>query len=301
LELPRASKIILVVCGALVALVVADALFTSPSAKLHRSLSFNLFWSKAVRSLDRSPLQFVDYKVEKGDVLWDLSRRFGVNIDTLYSFNEIQKAHSIFPGQMLRIPLVDGLLYRVTHKDTLDSIASNHNVSKGAIRFYNQLGGDGPITNHMALFLPGATYSLDERLARFGAELMSPLVAGTYRFTSLYGWRVHPVSHAREFHRGIDLGAMSGTTVYAAQSGTVLFATVDFGYGQVIGIQHFRKGLSTRYAHLSRMYVRSGQKVVAQQPIGAVGQTGRATGPHLHFEVARDGVVIDPREVTSFQ
>jgi len=300
LELPRASKIILIVSAVLVAGVVCDALFTPPSVKLHRALRLNFFWSKAVRRLDRSPLQSVEYTVEKGDVLWNLSSRLGINIDTLYSFNEIKKAHEIFPGQKLRIPMIDGLLYRVSNHESLDSIASNHNVSRGAIRFYNQLPSDGALTDSMLLFLPGATYSLDERLARFGAELMSPLSGGTFRFTGFYGWRVHPISHAREFHRGIDLGAAPGTTVFAAQSGTVVFATVDFGYGQVIGIQH-RSRLTTRYAHLSRMYVRSGQKVSAQQAIGAVGQTGRATGPHLHFEVTRDGVLIDPREVTSFQ
>jgi murein DD-endopeptidase MepM/ murein hydrolase activator NlpD len=298
-SLPRSARITLAVSVLAVVALTLEAVFTPPSLRLQRALGLNLFYLKSVRGQSAPPLRIVTYRLEPGDNLWDLSQRLGVGMDTLVAFNEIQKAHNLQVGQVLKIPTVDGLLYRAATNEDLPGISSNHHVSLAAVAFYNGLAKGTAIAPGQALFLPGASYSMDERLARYGAELMSPM-GGGYRFTGFFGWRVHPISRAREFHRGLDLGAQTGSPVVAAQSGTVLYATIDYGYGQFIAIQH-RKGLVTRYAHLSRMYVRGGQKVQAQQVIGAVGMTGRVTGPHLHFEVLRDGVAIDPREVTAFQ
>ena len=112
--------------------------------------------------------------------------------------------------------------------------------------------------------------------------------------TSGFGMRVHPLSGSPRLHAGIDLGAPTGTPIRAAAGGTVVVAGVMGGYGTTVDIRH-ADGTTTRYAHQSRVLVRSGQQVAAGQVIGLVGSTGASTGPHLHFEVRTPAGPVDPR------
>lgn len=111
--------------------------------------------------------------------------------------------------------------------------------------------------------------------------------------TSGFGYRHHPVLRYRRLHTGLDIGAAAGSPVYAAEAGEVFFASWRGGYGRCIIVLH-GGGMSTLYGHLSRIDVRSGQSVRRGQRIGAVGSTGLSTGPHLHFEVRRNGVPVNP-------
>ncbi|MEM9808104.1 MAG: peptidoglycan DD-metalloendopeptidase family protein [Cyanobacteria bacterium P01_D01_bin.56] len=113
------------------------------------------------------------------------------------------------------------------------------------------------------------------------------------RITSRFGSRVHPVLGYRRFHAGVDFGSPYGTRISAADSGKVIFAGWYGGYGNSVIIDH-GGGLTTLYAHASRLSVREGQAVVKGQAIAAVGSTGLSTGPHLHFEVRRNGSPVDP-------
>ena len=111
--------------------------------------------------------------------------------------------------------------------------------------------------------------------------------------TSRFGWRSHPILGSRRFHAGLDFGASHGTTIRAADSGVVIFAGWYGGYGNAVVIDH-GDGISTLYAHSSRLYVTEGQVVRKGKPIAAVGSTGLSTGPHLHFEVRLNGKPVDP-------
>lgn len=118
-------------------------------------------------------------------------------------------------------------------------------------------------------------------------------VAGGH-FTSFYGPRFSPFGYSSEFHLGVDLADKTGTPVYAAAEGKILHAIYDgSGYGRNVLIQH-KFGYTSMYAHLNSMNVYSGQFVSKGQKIGTIGETGRATGPHLHFEVRIDGKHINP-------
>ncbi|MDR3608794.1 MAG: M23 family metallopeptidase [Oligoflexia bacterium] len=104
----------------------------------------------------------------------------------------------------------------------------------------------------------------------------------------------------RDFHEGIDLKARSGTPVYAAQAGKVLFAGSKIrGYGKMIVIKH-AYDIATVYAHNSRLLVRAGQAVRLGQQIAVSGSTGRSTGPHLHFEVRQGVAAVDPVEMVGY-
>jgi murein DD-endopeptidase MepM/ murein hydrolase activator NlpD len=120
------------------------------------------------------------------------------------------------------------------------------------------------------------------------------------RVSSPFGYRIHPVTGQRLLHTGVDLTAAQGTPVVAAAAGTVQFVGVDSGYGKHVIVRHPR-GYLTYYAHLSAFAsgLRMGAQISQGQPLGAVGQTGVATGPHLHFEVRLNNQPTDPLRLTS--
>jgi len=125
-----------------------------------------------------------------------------------------------------------------------------------------------------------------------GGKVAWPCPASS-RITSQYGYRI--LFGVRDFHTGIDIGASTGTNIVAAESGTVILASYGWngGYGNYIIINH-GNGLTTRYAHTSKLYVSAGQTVSRGQVIAAVGSTGNSTGPHLHFEVRQNGSHRNP-------
>ncbi|MEH2026026.1 murein hydrolase activator EnvC family protein [Nostoc sp.] len=111
--------------------------------------------------------------------------------------------------------------------------------------------------------------------------------------SSPFGWRMHPILGYRRFHAGLDFAASYGSKIRAADSGTVIFAGWYGGYGRAVIIDH-GNGITTLYGHTSELYVTEGQAVERGQAIAAVGSTGFSTGPHLHFEVRRNGTPVDP-------
>lgn len=118
----------------------------------------------------------------------------------------------------------------------------------------------------------------------------------TTYITSPFGPRVHPIYGQLKPHTGVDIGAWYGTEIYAAASGTVSLAVVDYGstgYGTYVAIYH-PNGTTTLYAHMSALAVSVGQTVSQGQVIGYVGSTGASNGPHLHFEIRQNGVCMDP-------
>ncbi|MGZ5185801.1 MAG: M23 family metallopeptidase [Caldimonas sp.] len=136
----------------------------------------------------------------------------------------------------------------------------------------------------------GSYFGLDGQ-SKQRSLLASPLEFS--RVTSGFAMRMHPILNTWKQHNGVDYGAPSGTPVRTIGDGVVEFAGWQNGYGNVIHIKHGNE-LSTVYAHLSRIDVAKGAKVEQGDTIGAVGQTGWATGPHLHFEIKVDGVQQDP-------
>ncbi|MBX3156884.1 MAG: M23 family metallopeptidase [Deltaproteobacteria bacterium] len=111
--------------------------------------------------------------------------------------------------------------------------------------------------------------------------------------SSGFGWRDDPITHTPKFHSGADLRGKYGTPVLAAGDGVVEIAGYQGGYGFVVYVDH-GGGVTTRYAHLQKIHTKKGSIVTAGTKLGEVGATGRATGPHLHFEVRLEGRPVDP-------
>jgi murein DD-endopeptidase MepM/ murein hydrolase activator NlpD len=118
----------------------------------------------------------------------------------------------------------------------------------------------------------------------------------TGEVTSPFGQRIHPITGDSRFHTGVDLRAPSGSPIRAAAEGVVREAGKRGGYGNAVELDH-GDGTSTLYAHASALLVKPGQHVAQGEPIALVGQTGAATGPHLHFELRRHGHPVEPQVV----
>lgn len=114
------------------------------------------------------------------------------------------------------------------------------------------------------------------------------------RTASGYGWRIDPIYHTRRFHEGMDFSAPIGTDVYATGNATVKFSGWKSGYGNCVILDH-GFGYETLYGHLHKSFVRAGQKVKRRDIIALVGNTGKSTGPHLHYEVHFRGNVMNPQ------
>jgi murein DD-endopeptidase MepM/ murein hydrolase activator NlpD len=135
------------------------------------------------------------------------------------------------------------------------------------------------------------SFFMDDRLARKTIPTTMPVSGGYY--SSNFGYRVDPINGHSEFHTGVDIVAPVGTRVMAAAGGVVSFSGTMPEYGNMVDIDH-DNGLTSRYAHLSKRLVKVGDVVMKGQPIALVGNTGRTTGPHLHFEVREKGIPLNP-------
>jgi murein DD-endopeptidase MepM/ murein hydrolase activator NlpD len=180
-----------------------------------------------------------------------------------------------------------------TFRDMLDTALSDAMSAAGglglAATFESSLGGEP----RAAATVPLRSFDdlrLETSASPPDAGFVRP-VSG--RISSRFGVRVDPIRETHTAHHGLDIAAPEGAPVLAARAGTVERAGDAGTYGNLVILRH-PDGSETRYAHLSAVDVRRGDHVAAGAPIGKVGSTGRSTGPHLHFEVRRDGRPIDP-------
>ncbi len=232
------------------------------------------------------------YSVKRGDSIDKIARIHNISSSTILSFNNIKEGNLIMVGQKFLVPNQDGLLYTTQKGDTLEEIASKYRsngVSIDEIVYYNDLTSNN-VAIGQKLFIPKAKMSYKEKLALIELEFCHP-VRG--RINSGFGWRRDPFTRRLAFHGGIDIRAPKGRGVRAAREGIIEFSGWYGGYGNLVIVRH-ANGYKTYYGHLSKRYVRKGQYVKKRQLIGAIGSTGRSTGPHLHFELRKYGKKINP-------
>ena len=240
------------------------------------------------------------YHARNGDNLWIIAKKTGLDFYTLLSVNRMKKANRISIGQKVKIPNQRGILYTLHKGEAIEDVALMYDVSIRKIIRVNRILHPDQIKPGMDLFIPGAKVSLafgKELLEKSGIPAKFIWPVRRCRISSRFGYRKDPFTGRRAFHSGLDLAPGYGARVVAAMDGVVTFAGRMGGYGKLVVIRH-RNGYSTRYGHLSRISsrVRRGRHIAQGQQIGSVGSTGRSTGPHLHFEVRKNGRALNPRQ-----
>lgn len=183
------------------------------------------------------------------------------------------------------------------------------------LNFDQPIAVGGPVDDEGVLSLPVLISELrqyaarlDDRVVRF--ELLEQAMVDSHVdaqrqpsgrptrsgwLSSAYGYRTHPISGRRQFHQGVDLAGLKNDPVEAVASGLVTWSGTRSGYGMLIEVDH-RNGYRTRYGHNQENMVNVGELVKQGQVIAKMGSTGRSTGPHVHFEVLKDGKKIDPKK-----
>ena len=243
------------------------------------------------------------YKVKSGDTLVGIAAKFDVSMMTVWWANDLKNKNDLHIGQVLTIPPVTGLVVTVTPNDTLDAFAAKYSVDKQDILTTNGLQDPNLVVGQV-IVIPGA--------AGKGIKIPKPPAKTTITHTTRHssgggggGGSVRPPTTyngghflwpvvgggnyiSQYFHYGhyaIDIAADYGSTVRAGGGGTVIFAGwKSNGGGYQVWIAH-GSNLYTTYNHMSAITVGRGQHVDRGQQVGRIGQSGNATGPHLHFEV----------------
>jgi len=229
---------------------------------------------------ENEKLQIRKHRVQKGETLSHIAKKYGVSTATICGSSNLRSYDLIREGQVLTIPNRDGILYTMKKGNSLTGISKKYRVSLKKIVAQNDLRNPDFVSPGTLLFVP------DAKPQNIIMGWMWP--TRTRRITCGYGWRRNPFNRAgREFHAGMDIGARY-EWIRSARYGKVTYTGWLGGYGKTIVVAH-PGGLKTLYAHLSRVIVRRGQYVKQGQNIGRSGNTGRSTGPHLHFEIIKGG------------
>lgn len=273
----------------------------------------------ALERLNQNKDEAVLYTVQRGDTLWDIAKKFeGISFRELAQFNSDINLDRIWPGDVIVLqpsrPSLDVIITTIQVVEesipyTNEVIRDNTLVSGARVVVKRGIEGSKNVT-YAIKTLNGFPYVVDiideeilsepvEGVLRIGTQTTLRRVSArdfgitVGRFTSGFGYRIHPVTGRREFHYGIDIAGPQGTPIKAFANGTVTRAQFSGGFGNMIEINH-GGGLTTVYAHLSRINVQRGDRVSVGQQIGLMGSTGVSTGSHLHFEVRRWGTPVNP-------
>ncbi|SJZ31231.1 LysM peptidoglycan-binding domain-containing M23 family metallopeptidase [Selenihalanaerobacter shriftii] len=227
--------------------------------------------------------QIQEHTVKKGENLSIIANQYGINIDTLLGANDITNMNNIKPGMKLKVLPINSLLYKVNPGESLWEIARKFDIQLDKIIEANKIRNPNRVQLNKLLILPEAKpqFGYQDRLKQ---KFISPVTA---RISSPFGRRWG------RMHEGLDYGVSRGTTIRAARSGKVVYSGWARGYGKVVIIEH-REGVRTLYAHNSKLLVSSGERVYRGQTISKSGNTGRSTGPHLHFEIQINGRPVNP-------
>ncbi len=285
LRLKNFIIVCVIVFGAVLIGVLSHNLITYSSAVTQAQIAEG--WKAA-------DLTIADHTIQQKENFWKVARKYGVDIDTIVAANpELEKLNAA-RGQTIRVPSQKGVLHKTAEQETLPMLTALYNVPADRISSLNNIGPDCILVPGLEVFIPGAKPKKisDKMASQFSLRgiFSSPLPG---RITSGMGMRKHPVGGFRGRHTGIDLSAREGTSIAASAAGTVSQAGEGEYIGKFVMISH-KDSYTTIYGHCSQILVPPGKTVKKGQIIAKSGQTGRVTGPHLHFEIRKNGVPQNP-------
>ena len=260
--------------------------------------------------------EVITYTVRSGDTLFGISEKYGITPETVLWGNPILKddPHKLSPGQELLISPVTGVLRVVYSDDTIEGLAAAYHANVDDILNWpgNNLDPENPVlVEGTVLVVPGGERDFVQwTVPRITRAQRNPLPTGAGPGACAGGYAGGAVGSGgfiwpagnnylsgfgySSYHRGIDIATGHGATIYAADSGVVMFAGwSNWGYGYMVVLDH-GNGWQTLYAHLSQWNVGCGQSVYQGNVVGLAGSTGNSTGPHLHFEMNFQGSRPNP-------
>ena len=244
----------------------------------------------------------INYVVQTGDTVSTIAAQFGVSVNTILWENNLSAYSLIRPGNKLAILPMTGVSHSVKRGETMAAIAAKYGLEQNIILEANKLASAEILAVGKKLIIPGGRliYAAPSRVARnlpaasitdlFKPENLKSIISNKLawptvgaRITQYYSWR----------HHAVDIANKKGTPIYATDAGVVEVAGWGTGYGNQIVIDH-GGGRKSRYAHMSKFYVKKGEVVDKGEAIGAMGSTGNSTGSHVHFEYIINGVKYNP-------
>lgn len=239
-------------------------------------------------------LKLAIYIVKTEDTIFSIAEKTGLSVDTLISVNSFGGEFFLKRGDKIIIPNMKGVIFRFPRRIKLSEIARLYGISTFILKRLNNIHRNELYENE-ELFIPSGRLTITELDVFLQRRFRLPLRG---RLTSRYGKRICPFTRRWSFHPGIDIHNRVGTPIRATAKGRITFVGRKGGYGILVIIEH-NNGYTSYYGHLKRKSakVRVGQIVRAGQAIAAVGLTGRTTGPHLHFEIRRYGIIKNPLRV----
>ncbi len=237
-------------------------------------------------------ISIFSYVKRQTEDLFSLNARLGLRYETLASLNAARSKDEFNALSSILIPSEDGLFINSPPRGDLESMVLSTRLAAGKT----------PLTllitrgekQEPVYFFPAESFSSVERAFFLRILYRTPIDKG--HITSMYGWRSDPFTGSPEFHTGVDIGAAEGTPVYAAREGVIDEVGRNDILGNFVVITH-PGGYQTVYGHLSVISATIHQAVSTGAIIGAVGHTGHATGPHLHFEVRTKKGTTDPLQL----
>ncbi len=229
------------------------------------------------------------YEVKKGDTLNGIAKLFGVSVNTIVWANDL-KSRTAVKGDTLIILPITGIKHTVKKGETITTIAKKYRADDQDVASYNGLAVNASLEVGDTILVPDGEIEVVQPVKP--KTTTTSRILNSYTYSAPSGFLIRPISGGRKSqgihgHNGVDLASSIGTPVYAAAGGTVIAARMggyNGGYGNMIIISH-ANGIQTVYAHLNAIYISQGQTVTQGQTIGELGNTGKSTGPHLHFEV----------------
>ncbi len=234
---------------------------------------------------DKHSTQISTYVVKEGDTISNIANMFDVSSNTILWSNNLQKGVKLKAGMTLVILPISGVKHTVVKGDTIKSIAKKYGGDTEEIVDYNSLESNAVLALGEVIIVP------DGEIAAPVAKPVTTRSAIGSVLKKIAGFFSRPADGPKtqgvHGHNGIDIGGPVGASVYASAAGKVIISKSsgwNGGYGSYVVISH-SNGTQTLYAHLSKNNVSEGESVNSGQTIGLIGQTGKSTGPHLHFEV----------------
>jgi len=290
------NKTTFAILAAVLVIGMTIALIKPPSKVIEPQLAENNQAPQEV-SAPANPLESIKtHTVSEGETLGAIASQYNVDLDTILGANPDVDETNIHPGDKLVILPQKGVIHTTDMGDTLWSIANSYSIDVAAIMTSNAKASEDLAIGEKVFIPGGKPISKDEKMLARADYTVSRANPGRFSWPARGELSSHFGYRWGRLHAGVDIANDIGTPVTAPMSGRVTSAGWESGYGYRMTIEH-ANGYETLYGHLSEFAVSTGSYVRAGQTIAYMGNTGYSTGPHLHFEVHKDGRVIDPLNV----